>query len=179
MVKNQIRKILRKSIRHMPIALVAITSLGVTSMSAQARIIEAVADIDGLTCPFCSFGAEKQLKEVEGVRKVKVDVDQGTATLIAKSDQSLDVEKIPEAIKAAGFSPQEMRIVALGTVISKGQKLRLQLQGQSDSIALEMSQNTEITNQLQAALEQNIPLEVSGVWNQQDKALIPSAIKNL
>ena len=178
-VKSQIRKILRKSIRNVPIALVAITSLGVTPISAQARIIEAVADIDGLTCPFCSFGAEKQLKKVDGVRQVKVDVDQGTATLTAKSDQSLDVEKIPKAIKAAGFSPQEMRIVALGKVISKGQELRLQLQGQSDSIALDMSQNAAIAAQLKSALEQQALLEVSGVWNQQDKALIPSAIKNL
>lgn len=167
------------SFRIFPVALVAIASIGITPMSSQARIIEAVADIEGLTCPFCSFGAEKQLKKVEGVREVKVDVDEGTATLIAKSDQSLDVEKIPRAIKAAGFSPKEMRIVALGNVISKDQGLHLQLQEQLNSIALDMSQDATIAAQLKSALEQNTPLEISGVWNQQNKVLIPSAVKNL
>ncbi len=178
-VKSQIAKILDMNIRVFPVALLTVASLGITPMSAQARIVQAVADIDGLTCPFCAFGAEKQLKKVEGVREVKVDVDEGTATLIAKSDQSLDVEKIPRAIKAAGFSPQEMRIVALGNVISKGQELHLQLQEQPNSIALDMSQDEAIAAQLKSALEQNTPLEISGVWNQQDKVLIPNAVKNL
>lgn len=121
-------------IRILPVALLTAASLWVAPLSAQAQVVRAIASIDGLTCPFCAFSAEKQLKKVGGVQRITVDVDKGTATLVARSGQSIDVEQIPGAIKAAGFAAKGVRIVALGTVVSQGQGLRLQLQGQSRNL---------------------------------------------
>lgn len=166
-------------IRILPVALLTAASLWVAPLSAQAQVVRAIASIDGLTCPFCAFSAEKQLKKVGGVQRITVDVDKGTATLVARSGQSIDVEQIPGAIKAAGFAAKGVRIVALGTVVSEGQGLRLQLQGQSRNLPLGTPQDGTVAAKLQAALRQQTLLEVSGVWHQKGKVLMPEAVKPL
>ncbi|NJL81930.1 MAG: heavy-metal-associated domain-containing protein [Chloroflexaceae bacterium] len=166
-------------IRILPLALLTAASFGVAPLAAQGQIVRAIASIDGITCPFCAFGAEKQLKQVGGVQRIAVDVDKGTATLVARAGQSIEVGQIPGAVKAAGFTAREVRIVAIGTVIAEGQGLRLQLQGQPRRLTLRPSRDEALMAKLRAASGQRTLLEVTGVWNEGGDALIPEAVKGL
>jgi len=64
--------------------------------------------IDGLACPFCAFGVEKHLKKVNGVKKVQVNLGEGTAHLILEPGSEVSGEQIQQAIKKAGFKASEI-----------------------------------------------------------------------
>ena len=83
---------------------------------AQAEIRSATVAVDGMSCPFCAFGVEKRLKKVEGVGSVTISAKKGTATLVAKAEESIDVEQIPGAIESAGFTPGSVTVDAVGRV---------------------------------------------------------------
>ncbi len=56
--------------------------------------------IDGMTCEHCRKRVERQLRDLEGVRNVLVDLDAGTALL---SGVGLPPDRIIDAIKQAGY----------------------------------------------------------------------------
>ena len=64
--------------------------------------------VDGLSCPFCAYGLEKKLKGIDGVNQIKIDIDQGLATLSVSEDKSVSEEEIRKAVKQAGFTPKEI-----------------------------------------------------------------------
>jgi len=64
--------------------------------------------IDGLACPFCAFGIEKHLKKVDGVKKVLVNLGEGTANLTLNPGAEVTGEQIRQAVKKAGFKASEI-----------------------------------------------------------------------
>ena len=70
--------------------------------------------VDGLSCPFCAYSLEKQLKKVDGTGNVAIEVNDGIATLKAGEGQSIGVEQLEEAVKKAGFTARGMTITASG-----------------------------------------------------------------
>ena len=59
--------------------------------------------VDGLSCPFCSYGIEKELSAVKGVDKLGVDIKRGVVTVHMKAGASLDEAQARKATKDAGF----------------------------------------------------------------------------
>lgn len=160
-------------------SLLTATSLWICPLVANAQIVQAVASMNGLTCPFCSFGAEKQIKKVGGVQKVNVNIDAGTATITARPGQSIDVGQLPSAIKSAGFVSRNIRIVAIGTVATQGNNLSLQLRGQNRSLILAPSQNQALVAKLQDAARQRTTVEINGDWRANGNTLIADSVKQL
>ena len=142
----------------------AIASAGSIPMSANAQIAEATTTIEGLTCPFCSFGAKKRLKTVDGVGKVTVDVGKGIAALQAEPGQSIDVQQIPEAVKKAGFAPGTVRIVAIGRVQNDNGRLLLHLSGQEERFLLEETDTVQRATLL-SFMDKGVEIEVTGRWS--------------
>jgi len=64
--------------------------------------------IEGLACPFCAFGIEKHLKKVDGVKKVQVNLGEGTAHLTLKPGAEVTEEQVRQAVKKAGFKASEI-----------------------------------------------------------------------
>ncbi len=60
--------------------------------------------IDGLACPFCAYGIEKQLGAIEGVETVETDIKSGTVTVTMQEGASLDEGAANGAVEAAGFT---------------------------------------------------------------------------
>ena len=83
---------------------------------AFAQIEEVTVEVDGLACPFCAYGLEKNLKRIDGVEEVAIDVDQGIATLTPVAGKVVDVGSVPAAIQDAGFSTREIRVSAAGRI---------------------------------------------------------------
>jgi copper chaperone CopZ len=79
--------------------------------SATAAEDQAVYTLqaDGLACPFCAYGIEKQLTRIDGVESVETDVKSGTVVITMKPGATLDEADANRAVEAAGFSMREFR----------------------------------------------------------------------
>ncbi len=60
--------------------------------------------VDGLACPFCAYGIEKQLSKLEGVARVDVDIEKGAVMVRLKEGATLDEATAKAAVKSAGFT---------------------------------------------------------------------------
>lgn len=86
----------------------------VNSTSAQVQRVD--IGVDGLACPFCSYGLEKKLKEVKGVGEVEINISKGVAVIKSKGSQSIEVEHIEPVVKDAGFTLRDLSASVAGVV---------------------------------------------------------------
>jgi mercuric ion binding protein len=84
------------------------------AVAAEAQVEAASVRLDGMSCPFCAFGVEKRLRRVAGVGSVEIHMDLGLAVLTAADGASIDLARIPEAIRKAGFTPGDVEASAVG-----------------------------------------------------------------
>ncbi len=59
---------------------------------------------DGLACPFCAYGVEKQLTRIENVEAVETDLAKGVVLVTMAAGAELDEETAKNAVEAAGFT---------------------------------------------------------------------------
>ena len=79
-------------------------ALLVASATAFADSRQFELRIDGLACPFCAYGIEKQLTRIEGVTDVRIDIASGKVRLTTKEDADLNAATARAAVEAAGFT---------------------------------------------------------------------------
>lgn len=60
--------------------------------------------VDGLACPFCSYGVEKQLLKISGVNDVKTDIKTGTLKVGTKKGVKLTGAQLRAAVQKSGFT---------------------------------------------------------------------------
>ncbi|MFQ5535795.1 MAG: heavy-metal-associated domain-containing protein, partial [Sphingomonadales bacterium] len=60
--------------------------------------------VDGLACPFCAYGIEKELSRLDGVESAKTDIKSGTVIVTMSPGATLDEAAAKRAVKAAGFT---------------------------------------------------------------------------
>lgn len=80
------------------------SSLAALANSAMAAPSAYQLQVDGLACPFCAYGLEKKLGEVNGVESLKTNVRDGTVTVTMKDGVPLDEASARKVVKEAGFS---------------------------------------------------------------------------
>jgi mercuric ion binding protein len=61
-------------------------------------------EVDGLACPFCAYGIEKQLSAIEGVESVETDIKSGAVIVTMAPGSTLDEDAARKAVEAAGFT---------------------------------------------------------------------------
>lgn len=98
------------------IALIFGGVFALASASGLAQVSQATVAVDGMSCPFCAYGVEKRLARVPGVDSVEITMAEGSASLTAAEGVSIDVARIPQAVRQAGFTPGEIEVVATGRV---------------------------------------------------------------
>jgi copper chaperone CopZ len=69
---------------------------------------ETVIDIEDLDCEACAATVEESLKAIAGVAKVKLDVDDQTATVTPQEKTTLSAKALWEAVEEAGFKPTKL-----------------------------------------------------------------------
>ena len=77
----------------------ALMSTGVLAAPQAYKI-----HVDGLACPFCAYGIEKQLSAIDGVNQIDVDIGIGTVIVTMQEGAILDEATASKAVKAAGFA---------------------------------------------------------------------------
>ena len=64
---------------------------------------------DGLACPFCAYGIEKQVQKLKGVVSVSTDVASGNVTVTMQQGAALEQSAIDGAVKKAGFTMRKFK----------------------------------------------------------------------
>ncbi len=82
--------------------MIAALSPMVSSAAEPATIYSLKAD--GLSCPFCAYGIEKQLGNIAGVESVSTDIKSGTVTVSMEAGASLNESEAKRAVEKAGFT---------------------------------------------------------------------------
>lgn len=59
---------------------------------------------DGLACPFCVYGIEKQIQRIDGVESVSTDIKSGTVVITMTPGRALEETDAQRAVEAAGFT---------------------------------------------------------------------------
>lgn len=92
---------------------------------AQAQSDELILRVDGLACPFCAYGLEKKIMELEGIRSYDVDMKKGKVYIGLKDNADINIEVIKKAVKEAGFTLRGIWLKKDGKIeeldISKGE----------------------------------------------------------
>lgn len=70
--------------------------------------------VDGMSCPFCAYGLEKRLREIEAVDDLIIRVSDGLVQIRVKEGRALTDEVLRDAVSRAGFSLREIER-AVGT----------------------------------------------------------------
>ena len=65
--------------------------------------------VDGLACPYCAYGIEKKLKQIDGVEKIDVDLDKGLVTVDVAEGTTLTEPQMKKLFKDAGFTYRSMK----------------------------------------------------------------------
>ena len=89
---------------HVLFAAIAIMLATPGTVSAQTERAVYVLQADGLACPFCAYGIEKQLSRLEGVATVSTDIESGTVTVTMNPGVNLTEDQAKEAVDRAGFT---------------------------------------------------------------------------
>lgn len=83
--------------------------LGAMTMKAQADTSplkgKVTIEVDGLACPFCAYGLEKNLQEIDGVEGIAINIDEGSVLLTIAAGKQILENIVLEKIKDAGFTP--------------------------------------------------------------------------
>lgn len=61
-------------------------------------------EVDGLACPFCAYGIEKQLGKIEGVQTIETDIEAGRVIVTMDAGHALDESRAEQAVDRAGFT---------------------------------------------------------------------------
>lgn len=95
---------MKKLVIIMVIALSALTAWAQDSKTQLKGNIK--IEVDGLSCPFCAYGLEKNLKEVENINDIKIDMENAFVLLSISEGKGIDEDLIRKNIKDAGFTPR-------------------------------------------------------------------------
>ena len=72
--------------------------------SSEVSAVVYEIGVDGLSCPFCAYGIEKQLGRIDGVATLETDIASGTVVVTMTDGAILEESRAREAVEAAGFT---------------------------------------------------------------------------
>lgn len=92
--------------------LILLVSMMFATHSASAQEAGTVTyvkiQVDGLSCPFCAYGLEKNLKKVEGSKDVLINVEDGYTTFNVPKDKQPTEDELKKTVKDAGFTARKI-----------------------------------------------------------------------
>lgn len=71
---------------------------------ADAYVVRA----DGLACPFCAYGIEKQFSSLPGVTSTNVNLASGVVVVHVKPGTRFDQAQITQTVQQAGFTLKDI-----------------------------------------------------------------------
>ena len=75
--------------------------LPLTAFAASARY---QLQVDGLACPFCAYGIEKELNRADGVENLDIDINSGVIIVTMADGAALSEAEADRIVQDAGFT---------------------------------------------------------------------------
>lgn len=83
--------------------------IGTMTLNAQTENTtlegKVTIEVDGLACPFCAYGLEKNLKKIDGVESIDINIDEGSVLLGIADGKQISESVVLKKIEEAGFTP--------------------------------------------------------------------------
>ncbi len=73
-------------------------------VAASAAQTQYQLRVDGLACPFCAYGIEKELKRTDGVESLEIDINAGTVTVTMAEGATMTEDQAGRIVEDAGFT---------------------------------------------------------------------------
>ncbi len=73
-------------------------------VAASAAQTQYQLRVDGLACPFCAYGIEKELKRTDGVESLKIDINTGIVTVTMAEGAAMTEAQASRIVEDAGFT---------------------------------------------------------------------------
>lgn len=89
------------------VQLIAATALLVSGLALAAGT-QYDLRVDGLACPFCAYGIEKQFLKTEGVESVDIDLKNGLVIVKTAGGKTFTEDELKTIINDAGFTMKSM-----------------------------------------------------------------------
>lgn len=84
---------------------------------SAASVLSAELRVNGISCPFCAFGIEKKLLDVDGVEGVEVFLDDGRIAVTFEPVNSVTVGDLEVAVEKAGFELGGLSLTVEGRLL--------------------------------------------------------------
>ena len=78
-----------------------------------------VVRVDGLACPFCVYGLEKKVLQMEGVTSFDADLRLGKVFFDVKPGADIDPTVVRKAVEDAGFTPRGISLFTEGRLVKE------------------------------------------------------------
>lgn len=85
-----------------------VTMATINGQTSVQELTYVKVEVKGLACPFCAYGLEKKLKEVDGVKTVEIDVEEGLVYVTALTSQKPTKETLEKIVADAGFTVSDV-----------------------------------------------------------------------
>ena len=82
--------------------------LGAQGQGSQEQGQVYALHVDGLACPFCAYGIEKELTGLQAVEKVEIDMERGVVVVTLAPGASIAEGLFRKAVDNAGFTLREV-----------------------------------------------------------------------
>ncbi len=89
--------------------LVATVLLSAWTLAASAAGTHYIMRVDGLACPYCAYGIEKKLKQIDGVQRIDVDLNKGLVQVDVAEGVELRKPQMIRLFQEAGFTFRSMK----------------------------------------------------------------------
>jgi len=80
--------------------------VNVTALAQNQSYVK--IEVDGLSCPFCAYGLEKNLKKVDGAKDVYISVKEGYTTFVVPGDSQPSEDTLTKIVEDAGFTARKI-----------------------------------------------------------------------
>jgi mercuric ion binding protein len=94
-------------VKLMPVLMTVLMLWGTSVVAAETHIL---LGVDGMSCPFCVYGIEKQLKKIDDVGEVRVDLAQGEIWVETTGTDVLSEEDARLLLENAGFTLRSFEV---------------------------------------------------------------------
>lgn len=91
-------------IKHLGLTVIIATNALLWSASSISAGIQYDMRVDGLACPFCAYGIEKNFTKTEGVESVDINLQKGLVIIKTREGTTFKEENLKKIINDSGFT---------------------------------------------------------------------------
>lgn len=129
--------------------------------TSHAQITKVDQEVYGMDCAPCAYGLERGLKKMEGLKNVRVSLNDGKAYLEMDAENELTLGAIQEEVKKNGFSAKRAEVTLLGSL--KKENEQWVVETGKEQFAVSQDTSTELVQNLT-----NGTATVSGIVQDED-----------